>query len=144
MCLATSAYVAVQTINAAVNFTKGYYKTYAKYRGGWGDLIYLWEILVVGLWELWALVIIILSFLTADTIVKKTGARMKEAADGSIGLENALTWDVVFQTCAMMLVSTLGVVIAGISLGDLADELIDWINNYEDNVAQADDKIAGD
>jgi len=107
-------------------------------------LLYLWEILIVGLWELWALVIIILSFLTADTIVKATGARMKEAADASIGLENALTWDVVFKTCTMMLVTTLGVVIAGLSLGDLADELIDWVNNYDDNVAQADEDVAGD
>lgn len=135
MALATSAYVVVQTINAAVNFTKGYYATYAKYRGGWGDMLYLWEILIVGLWELWALVIIILSFLTADTIVKTTEARMKEAAAGSIGLENGLTWDVVFKTCTMMMVTTLGVVVAGISLGDLADELIDWVNNYDDNVA---------
>lgn len=132
MCLATAAYVVVSTVQAGVNFMKGFYYNYAV-SSQYGNLLYAFEVAVIIAWELWALVITIMSFVGADLVWKKTEARMAEAAADSVGLENALTWDVVFKVCTLIMVGTIAVVVSGWSLGDVADELVTYFAYYDDD-----------
>ena len=53
-------------------------------------------------------------------------ARVKEAADSSIGLENTLTWDKAIKATTLCLIQALGTLVAGYSLGEVASELITW------------------
>lgn len=48
-------------------------------------------------------------------------------------MEDPLAWDVVFKTVTLMFMTACSVVIAGISLGDVADELITFFDAYDDD-----------
>ena len=84
------------------------------------------------MWQFYALVITGMSLFGAGDVWTKLDMRMAEAAKDSKGLENALDWDVVFKTVTFMFMCTLGVVISGVSLGDVADELITYFDAYDD------------
>lgn len=60
-------------------------------------------------------------------------ARVAAAAEFSIGLETELTWDKAIKATTLCLLQALGTLIAGYSLGEVASELITWIDKYDDD-----------
>lgn len=126
-------------VNAAVSFTQGFYHIYA---GGsdFSNSIYLYELIVIIIFELWSLIVTYMAFSSADAIWQKTEARMAEAAASSVGLENALTWDVVYKQVVMMMVACIGVVVSGFSLTDVIGELVGYFDEYDDKTKTEGDK----
>lgn len=58
---------------------------------------------------------------------------MAEAEEASLGIETPLTWDKAIKAFTLMMIAGLGVIISGFSLGDTADELIHWFDEYDDS-----------
>lgn len=129
---AVSAYVAVCTVQAAVHFSRGFYFNYADY-SIMGNLMWFFELFLVGGWEFWSFAQIIFVTVSAFLVWDGLDARIAEAKAGSIGLENALTWGLAIKTFTLEMIVTIAMIIAGVCLGDVADEAIAWNDWYDDD-----------
>ena len=129
MSLASSAYVAVKTIDASVSMTKGYYNVY----GGWsedGNLIGAWELGFVILWLLWSLVVTLLAYVTAADVIDYTMERAKAVyEDGTLG--TVATPVDAMKIFTLMMVLGFGTWLSAHTLGDSANELLSWFDQYD-------------
>jgi hypothetical protein len=127
-----SAYIIVKTVDAAVKEDHGFYEAYADWSVH-GNYLFLWELIVIAAFEIFALAITIVSLFGADDLWRKTEERMAEAAEDSIGLENALTWSKAIKMATLCLLWALATLVSGYSLGETAAFLINWFNEYDDD-----------
>merc|ERR1719240_2555438 len=103
-----AAYAGVKAIEAAVRFDKAFYYTYAGYSST-GNLLGLWELLAVGLFLTWSLGISLAGY-----------------------VEGALLWE---RYEAMETVGQTVTIVEGykyLALGDSAEKLLNFFNEYED------------
>lgn len=131
MCLTGAAYVIVKTVLAGIDFSDGFYFKYAD----WSDFanqMWLYEIIVILLWQIWSLEVTIVALVSAGYIWSTLDARLAEAAAGSIGVETPLTLDKAIKAFTLCMLTGLTVVIAAYALGESADELVAFFDDYDD------------
>lgn len=144
MTYVASAYVILCTIEAGVSVSIGFYKNYANV-SSIGDLIYLFEVILILGWQLWAFVQPILATMLASEVWNQVEIRVAEAQLSSRGLETPVSWNIAIKTATLLLLVGSMTVVAGFSLGDIADEAITWVAKYEDDVNnEATNKETGD
>merc|ERR1712167_42201 len=131
-----AAYAGVKSIEAAVSFEKGFYY---KYRGGsdTGDYLGLWELLAVILFLTWSLAISIVGYVEGALLWERY--EVMEATGQTITIVQG------YKYLALGCVIGIGAWISGLALGDSADELLGFFDNYADKTKQeAQDKTNGD
>jgi hypothetical protein len=140
MGFVSAAYVILCSINAGVSVSKAFYATYA----GWsdiGNLLYLFEVLMIGGFQAWAFWKFVMVTWFGFEVWKQVDARVAEAATDSIGFETPISWELAIKTGTLTLLVGILIIVAGFSLGDIADEAISWVSYYDDDTNQeADDK----
>lgn len=128
--IASSAFVAVKTTAAAVSFKKGFYYQYAG-ASLEGDLMYLWELIFVSAWLLWSTGVTVGAFYEAAAIIDTVTARETAVhTDGTMG--TAITAVMAMKAFTLIMVMAFGTWISAYTLGDTADELIGWFDQYSD------------
>lgn len=132
MSLAAAAFVVVKAVDSGVSFTNGFYATYGN-DSTFSNYLYLYEVLVILTWDLWAFVIIILSITFASQIWEKVTLRVAEAKASSVGLDTPVSWMHAIKTTALLFVQTFGVVLTGYSLAYTSDPLIGYFDKYDDD-----------
>jgi hypothetical protein len=129
--IAAAAFVAVKTTSAAVNFSMGFYFQYHG-AGAEGDVMYLWELIFVALWLLWSASLTIGMYYEAAQIIDAVSAREAGVlTDGTFG--TAISMNSAMKTSTLMMVMAFGAWISAYVLGETADELIGWFDQYSDN-----------
>lgn len=129
--IASSAFVAVKTTAAAVNFSLGYYFQYAG-ASREGDLMYAWELIFVSAWLLWSLAVTVGGYYEAAQIIDTLGAReLGVHTDGTMG--TAVTPVMAMKAFTLIMVMAFGTWISAYVLGQTADELIGWFDQYADD-----------
>lgn len=123
----------VKTVDAAVSFLIGYYHVFGN-ASSIGNYLGVYEVVVVIAFELWALLVIVLALDVAGDFWDWTDSRLAEAAKDSIGLETAITWHLALKNVALIFVYVTGIVIAACGLSEVANELISYFDNYENDV----------
>lgn len=127
-----AAYAGVKSVEAAVSFEKGFYYKYAG-ASETGDYLGLWELLAVILFLTWSLGISIVGYVEGALLWQRYEAM--EAA--------GLTVTVVegYKYLALGCVIGMGAWISGLALGDSAEKLIGYFDEYEDDThSEAQDK----
>lgn len=133
-CLASSAYVAVKTIDAAIDLdlAGSIYSKYASFSDD-GDLLGVWEIIFVIMFLSWSLIVTGLSYFTAVDVINYTGAReLAVYTEGTLGVV-ATPMDAM-KIFALLTVMGMGTWLSAQTLGDSADELLSWFNNYKTSI----------
>lgn len=128
----SSAYVAVKTVDAGVSSTIGFYSNHAG-SSELADYLLAFELVVILTWLLFALVENIVVLVYGSELWNKLDARLADAAEASLGLENALTWGKAIKISTLCFIVSLGNLITGYALGDVADNIIEWFANYEND-----------
>jgi hypothetical protein len=139
-----SAYIIIKTVDSGVSMTRGYYAVFA---GGsnFANALLTYEIIIIVLWELFALTMALSGLYDAYNVWGAMDARLAEAAEGSIGLENAFTWEKAIKASSLLMVIALADIISGFTLGDIADEVVTWFGEYDnDTKSEGRDKKDGD
>lgn len=80
------------------------------------------------------MIVIILSLTGASDIWTWTDKRLAEAKKGSMGLETAITWHLAIKSVALIFVVTMGVVVAACGLSEIANEVISYFDEYQNDV----------
>lgn len=81
---------------------------------------------------------------TASNFWDALEARMAEAKAGHTGLEEPLTWVKAIKAFTLTTLVGVAMIIAGFSLGDIADEAITWVAYYDDDTSkEGDEKTDG-
>lgn len=93
----------------------------------------IYELLFIGGLEVWALLTIIVGFVGAYEVWAALDARLAEAEESSIGVETPLLYSKALKVAVLCMVAGMGVLISGYSLGETANELVSWFNEYDDN-----------
>ena len=127
-----AAYAGVKSIEAAVSFEKGFYYEYAG-ASQLGDYLGLWELLAVILFLTWSLGISIVGYVEGALLWQRYEAM--EAA--------GLTVTVVegYKYLALGCVIGMGAWISGLALGDSAEKLLGFFDEYaNDTHSEAVDK----
>merc|ERR1712086_1168742 len=131
-----AAYAGVKSIEAAVHFDKGFYY---KYSGASeiGDYLGLWELLSVVLFITWSLAISIVGYVEGALLWQRYEAM--EAAGETVTIVQG------YKYLALGCVIGIGAWISGLSLGDSAQELLGFFDNYDSKTkSEARDKDSGD
>merc|ERR1719502_2153385 len=128
-----AAYAGVKSIEAAVHFNQGFYYVYSG-ASQMGDYLGLWELLAVILFLTWSLSISIVGYVEGALLWQRYESM--EAA--------GLTVTVVegYKYLALGCVIGMGAWISGLALGDSANKLLGFFDEYEDKTkteAQDDD-----
>jgi hypothetical protein len=141
--IASAAFVAVKTTSAAVNFSMGFYFQYHG-AGAEGDIMYAWELIFVSLWLLWSASLTIGMYYEAAQIIDAVSAREKGVlTDGTFG--SAMSYNNAMKASTLMMVMAFGAWISAYVLGETADELIGWFDQYSDDTkTEGRDKTDGD
>lgn len=141
--IASSAFVAVKTTAAAVNFSLGFYFQYAG-ASLEGDLMYLWELIFVSAWLLWSATVTVGAYYEASQIIDQLTLReMAVYKDGTMG--TAVTPVMAMKAFTLIMVMAFSTWISAYTLGETADELIGWFDQYADNTkTEGRDKEDGD
>merc|ERR1719473_1370593 len=118
-----AAYAGVKSIEASVHFLTGFYY---QYRGGssTGDLLGLWELLSVILFLTWSLAISIVGYVEGALLWERYEAM--EAAGTTVTIVQG------YKYLALGCVIGIGAWISGLSLGDSAQELLGFFDEYQD------------
>merc|ERR1711907_309135 len=118
-----AAYAGVKSIEASVSFLKGFYYTY---RGGStiGDYLGLWELLAVVLFLTWSLAISVVGYIEGALLWERYEAM--EAAGTTVTIVQG------YKYLALGSVIGIGAWISGLALGDSANELLGFFDNYAD------------
>lgn len=143
MCLVSAAYVATKTVEAAINWTNAAIVEYAhKYRGGstaWGNNLGIFELVGILLFSGWSLALTILAIMGADQLWSMVEAREKGAkTEGKFGEAFDIVQAIKFFTLCIIVGTT--TVIGAYSLGDTANELITWFDQYADDTKSEGDE----
>lgn len=136
MCFASAAYVIVMAVKAAINYTQAFVNAYAfEYRGNsvWGNQLGLYELIAFILFAVWSLSTTIGAFYSMRRIMdmlqeKEIG--VKKDGFGGVMLDDIQAMK--FFTLEMLVGLTS--VIAGYSMGNVADELVTFYDQYTDDV----------
>merc|ERR1719240_236907 len=118
-----AAYAGVKAIEAAVRFDKAFYYTYAGYSST-GNLLGLWELLAVVLFLTWSLGISIAGYFE--------GALLWERYEAMETVGQTVTIVEGYKYLALGCVIGVGAWISGLALGDSAEKLLNFFNEYED------------
>lgn len=146
MSFVGAACVAVCVVEATVDFEKGLYANYAKWKD-YTNQIAVFEVIIMTLFMGWSLVTTILALVWADDVWKKLEARIAEADTGKFGIETPLDWDKAIKVYVLLMLTGLTTLISGYSLTQVAEEAIDFFAEYEainGEKQEADDKTTGD
>jgi hypothetical protein len=127
-----AAYAGVKAIEAAVHFDKGFYYTYAG-ASSTGNLLGLWELLSVILFLTWSLGISIVGYVE--------GALLWERYEAMETVGQTVTIVEGYKYLALGCVIGVGAWISGLALGDSADKLLGFFDEYADDThSEATDK----
>jgi hypothetical protein len=143
MLYLSTGYVAVKTVNASVSFVTGLYYVYA---GGsqFGDNLGYYEIAVAFGWFFWAAFQTIYGTYLASQNWDALDARVAEAKKDSIGLENAMSGEKTIKAVTLHMLVAFLVPMIGWCLGEVADPLVGWFDNYSDKTkTEGRDKDSG-
>ena len=118
-----AAYAGVKSIEAAVEFSKGFYYNYAGYSST-GNLLGLWELLAVVLFLTWSLAISVAGYIEGALLWERyeameTGGQTVTIVEG-------------YKYLALGCVIGIGAWISGLALGDSAEKLLGFFNAYAD------------
>ena len=116
-----AAYAGVKAIEAAVSFDTGFYYTYAGYSST-GDLLGLWELLAVVLFLTWSLGISVAGYIE--------GALLWERYEAMETVGKTVTIVEGYKYLALGCVIGVGAWISGLALGDSAEKLLGFFDNY--------------
>merc|ERR1711934_81008 len=118
-----AAYAGVKSIEASVHFLTGFYY---QYRGGsdTGDMLGLWELLSVVLFLTWSLGISIVGYVEGALLWERY--ETMEAAGQTVTIVQG------YKYLALGMVIGIGAWISGLALGDSAEELLGFFDNYSD------------
>merc|ERR1712046_175492 len=131
-----AAYAGVKSIEASVHFLTGFYYTYSG-ASNTGDLLGLWELLAVVLFLTWSLAISIVGYVE--------GALLWERYEAMEQAGQTVTIVQGYKYLALGCVIGVGAWISGLSLGDSAQELLGFFDNYASKTkTEATDKETGD
>jgi len=117
-----AAYAGVKAIEAAVKFDKAFYYNYAGYSTT-GNLLGLWELLAVVLFLTWSLGISIAGYVE--------GALLWERYEAMETVGQTVTIVEGYKYLALGCVIGVGAWISGLALGDSAEKLLNFFNEYE-------------
>merc|ERR1719502_2122406 len=127
-----AAYAGVKSIEAAVSFSKGFYYQYSGASMG-GDYLGLWELLAVMLFLTWALSISIVGYVEGALLWDRY--ETMEAAGTTVTMVEG------YKYLALGCVIGIGAWISGLALGDTADKLLGFFDEYADDThSEAKDK----
>ena len=129
--LATAAYVAFKTVDAAIHLDMGFWIAIANY-SSFTDNFMIYELVVIAAFLLWSLIVTLMSLYTGSELWTLADARLTEAKLGSIGVETPITMIKGMKAFVLMMVATFAVVISGYSLGENAVEMISYFDHYYD------------
>merc|ERR1712100_132884 len=116
-----AAYAGVKAIEAAVHFDKGFYYTYSG-ASETGDYLGLWELLSVILFLTLSLAISIVGYVEGALLWERY--EVMEAAGQTVTVVQG------YKYLALGCVIGIGAWISGLSLGDSAEELLGFFDNY--------------
>merc|ERR1711988_630284 len=118
-----AAYAGVKSIEASVEFLKGFYYIY---RGGsdTGDYLGLWELLSVILFLTWSLAISVVGYVEGALLWERY--EVMESAGQTVTIVQG------YKYLALGCVIGIGAWISGLSLGDSAEQLLGFFDNYAD------------
>merc|ERR1712178_531328 len=116
-----AAYAGVKSIEASVHFLTGFYFTYSG-ASNTGDLLGLWELLAVVLFLTWSLAISVVGYVE--------GALLWERYEAMEAQGTTVTIVQGYKYLALGCVIGIGAWISGLSLGDSAQELLGFFDNY--------------
>lgn len=143
MCFVSSAFVVTKTVEAAINWTSLTIQEYAHtYRGGsvaWGDNLGLFELIGILLFSTWSLALTFTSLYGAGELWKAIDLRavtVKTEGQGGVALDEMEALK-LFTLCMIVGLTAL---IGGFSLGDTANELITWFDEYADDTKSEGDE----
>merc|ERR1712048_967007 len=119
-----AAYAGVEAIEAAVHFDKGFYYTYSG-ASETGDYLGLWELLAVVLFLTWSLAISIVGYVEGALLWQRYEAM--EAAGLTVTIVEG------YKYLALGCVIGVGAWISGLALGDSANKLLGFFDDYEDD-----------
>lgn len=120
------------TVDTAVSASGAFYFNYAN-ESTFSNRLGIYELLTVGAFNGWALLVIILSLVSASELWQMTDNRLAEAEAESIGVETPIRLDLAIKTATLCMVLAFGVVVSAYSLGDTANELVSWFDKYDDD-----------
>merc|ERR1719502_831451 len=130
-----AAYAGVKAIEAAVHFDKGFYYTYSG-ASSIGDYLGLWELLAVILFLTWSLAISIVGYVEGALLWQRYEAM--EAAGTTVTIVQG------YKYLALGCVIGIGAWISGLALGDSANELLGFFDNYDSKTkTEGTDKTTG-
>merc|ERR1712046_234185 len=131
-----AAYAGVKSIEASVHFLTGFYYVYSGASRN-GDLLGLWELLAVVLFLTWSLAISVVGYIE--------GALLWERYEAMEQAGQTVTIVQGYKYLALGCVIGVGAWISGLSLGDSAQELLGFFDNYASKTkSEAQDKTDGD
>merc|ERR1712022_66266 len=131
-----AAYAGVKSIEASVHFLTGFYYQYSG-ASTTGDYLGLWELLSVILFLTWSLAISIVGYVEGALLWERYEAM--EAAGTTVTVVQG------YKYLALGCVIGIGAWISGLSLGDSAQELLGFFDNYDSKTkSEAQDKDSGD
>merc|ERR1712046_114991 len=116
-----AAYAGVKSIEASVHFLTGFYYTYSG-ASNTGDLLGLWELLAVVLFLTWSLAISVVGYVEGALLWERY--ETMEAAGQTVTIVQG------YKYLALGCVIGIGAWISGLSLGDSAEELLGFFDNY--------------
>merc|ERR1711998_209224 len=116
-----AAYAGVKSIEASVHFLTGFYYTYSG-ASNTGDLLGLWELLSVVLFLTWSLGISIVGYVEGALLWERY--ETMEAAGQTVTIVQG------YKYLALGMVIGIGAWISGLALGDSAEELLGFFDNY--------------
>merc|ERR1711967_208647 len=118
-----AAYAGVKSIEASVHFLTGFYYTYSG-ASNTGDLLGLWELLAVILFLTWSLAISVVGYVEGALLWERY--ETMEAAGETVTIVQG------YKYLALGMVIGIGAWISGLALGDSAEELLGFFDNYSD------------
>merc|ERR1719473_626665 len=118
-----AAYAGVKSIEASVHFLTGFYYQYSG-ASTTGDYLGLWELLSVILFLTWSLAISIVGYVEGALLWERYEAM--EAAGTTVTIVQG------YKYLALGCVIGIGAWISGLSLGDSAQELLGFFDEYQD------------
>ena len=131
-----AAYAGVKSIEASVHFLTGFYYKYSG-ASDTGDLLGLWELLAVVLFLTWSLAISVVGYIEGALLWERYEAM--EAAGTTVTIVQG------YKYLALGCVIGIGAWISGLALGDSAQELLGFFDNYADKTkSEATDKKTND
>lgn len=119
-----AAYAGVKAIEAAVHFDKGFYYDYSG-ASQIGDYLGLWELLSVVLFLTWSLAISIVGYVEGALLWQRYEAM--EAAGLTVTIVEG------YKYLALGCVIGIGAWISGLALGDSAQKLLGFFDEYADD-----------